>query len=97
MTIVTRPTLEIVSSPSGKSFTYRAGNPSWNREYQRRDSFESAALAKEAASSFAKAFEILASGIENGTVPKHHIMGAYVENGYFRSRVILDAKLTTGI
>ena len=63
---VSRPTTTIVSSPSGRKFTWEMTARGWSNEYQLCESFDTEALAKKSAKEFCKTWDTEATKMENG-------------------------------
>ena len=91
---ISRPTFEIVTSPSGKKFTWRATAESWTNEYQLRELFDTKADANKAIKRAAKDFETEARVIEAGG-PRHIIFETLTKHGITRSRPKLTGSLRT--
>lgn len=87
---ISRPTITIVPSRNGKTFTYEASAESWDRIYTRKHWFNSAEECGAAMKRFSVAFNNSATAIEDGSKPRKHLMGTLVDNGKFVAR----AKLT---
>ena len=88
---ISRPTIEVIHSPSGKKFTFRATNSAWSNEYQRRESFDSEVEAKAEGKKFIKQYDKEAKAIEGGEINRYHIMSTLTQHGKFTSRVKLSS------
>jgi hypothetical protein len=95
--IVPRPTVTIVSSPSGKNFTVNAQTELHDFEYQLLPKYfivnhgmegypQTEAEAREVANSYLAAFEEEATAIESGAKRPYHINGNLKDHGMAKSR-----------
>ena len=88
---ITRPTITIIPSPSGKVFSYLATNEEWLTEYLATARFNSERDARKNGKQFVHDFDKEARAIESKARVPYHIMSALVKHGLFRSRPKLSA------
>ncbi len=89
---ITRPTVTVVASPSGKQFTIEWTADSWSNKYQHLERFDTSKQAANFGVKFSKDFDAEATDIEEGVIPRHHIPTTLCDNGIAKSR----RKVTTG-
>ena len=87
---IERPVVNIVSSPSGKKFSYEVAGSTWTRTYQRLATFDTEAEAKKAGKAFLKTFDEDATSIETGASRPFQIMPGLVQNQLFKSKAVVD-------
>jgi len=83
---VSRPIVTLVTSPSGKSFSYNVTHPSWTLEHQRDTKFSSEKAATNSMANFEAKFDKLASEMESGERGAFYIMDWYKSHGLFKSK-----------
>ena len=91
---ISRPTLTVVASPSGKKFTFEVASENWVDEFQSLLRFDTKAQANSAANKFGKEFEAEASDIEAGRRPRYLIMPTLCEHGKFKQRRRLSSNFS---
>ena len=95
--IVPRPTVTIVSSPSGKNFTVNAQTEGHDFEYQLLPKYfienhgmegypQTEDHAQELAQAYATAYDVEATAIESGKKTPYHINGNLRDHGMAKSR-----------
>ncbi len=82
---ISRPTIEIKSSPSGKKFTIEIASDSWLLTYQLMHPLPTEAEAKAAGKEFRSAFNAEAAEIEAGTIPPYYIIDTLVVDKVLRA------------
>ena len=83
---VSRPIVDIKSSPSGKKFTYMISSPNWAIEYLNLENFNCYEDAIVASEIFVQSFDREATQIEDGTIRPYMIMPTLVEHNLFKKR-----------
>jgi|TARA_R110000823_G_scaffold11710_5_gene39557 hypothetical protein len=83
---VSRPMVDIKSSPSGKKFTFMISSPNWAIEYLNLETFPCYEDAIVASEIFTNNFDKEATEIEKGTIRPYMIMPTLVEHGLFKKR-----------
>ena len=86
MNSISRLTVSIVVSPSGKKFGVNITADSWQDNYQLIESFDSAEKANEVGESFAKVWEQEATLIESGEIPRTNMLKELTANGVLKSK-----------
>ena len=94
---IERPLVTIVTSPSGKSFSYNVTADHWELEWQRDTKFSSKKACTNAMAKFETRFDKLASEIENKERGAFGIMKWYGSHGLFKSRKKMDQQDMKGI
>ena len=94
MNMISRPVVTIVSSPSGKAFSFNVTHPSWNFDYRWLKVFGTKAEAQTGVKKFRRNFDAEAKDIESGKIGRYHIMTNLVEHGKVKSRRQLSARFT---
>jgi hypothetical protein len=89
---ISRPTIEIKSSPSGKKFTIEIASDTWFLTYQLMYPLPTEAEAKAAAKEFGSAFDAEATEVEAGTIPPYYIIDSLVADKVLKSRRKPSAK-----
>ena len=89
-TSISRPIATVVPSRNGRRWGFIISHERWNYEYLRLDTYDVEDDADTFAQQFILEFDEVATLMEDGKIDQHHIMGALVDQGKFKSRRKLD-------
>ena len=86
MNTISRPTVTIIASPSGKKFGINITADSWKDDYQMLRTFTSAEEANSIGEQFAKVWDQQATLMESGELPRSNMLQELTANGICKSR-----------
>ena len=86
MNSISRLTVSIVASPSGKKFGVNITADSWQDVYQLIEPFDSAEKANEVGEQFAKVWDEQSTLIESGEIPRTNMLKELTANGVLKAK-----------
>ena len=86
MNSISRPTITIIASPSGKKFGVNITADSWKDDYQLLRQFTSAEEANAVGEQFAKVWDEQAKLMESGEMPRSNMLQELTANGICKSK-----------